>query len=225
MFFAFHHRMDKAILSDINTELIYSYRAVKDDLCQVIELLKEHKKKHSEDDSYYYKVRSLVELPTIVEIAARFIYLNKTCFNGLYRVNKKGIFNAAKGKYKNPNICDELVLCPANRALKKASLEVGDFSKLVTPSKGDFIYCDPPYHGCHDRYDKSGFTEEDHKKLRDCVKSWSAQGAKVLVSNSDTPFVRNLYAGFNIEKVTASRKVNSDASNRTGAIELLISNT
>ena len=141
----------------LNEELVIAYEVVKQNVDELIELLSVYEKKHKKDDGYYLRVRSR-EPATALDITARFIYLNKTCFNGLYRVNKKGKFNVPKGRYKNPAICDEARLQAASKALSKATIRVGDFDRVVHPGPSDFIYCDPPYDDCFTEYQAGGLT-------------------------------------------------------------------
>ena len=193
VFFALANRMDRAILSDTNAELLLTYSAVKDDVENLIDCLKGHAVKHKAKD-YYMSVRRQ-EPSERLEVAARFIYLNKTCFNGLYRVNKSGKFNVPKGKYDNPTICNEERLRAASKALAKATISLGDFGKTVQPEQDDFIYCDPPYDECFTNYQAGGFQKDDQKRLRGAVDRWVARGAQVMVSNSDTALIRRLYSG------------------------------
>lgn len=222
VFFALDSRIRNAYLSDVNSELIITYRMVQRRARLLIERLASHEKKHSRI-RYYYKVREQHSHKQAVDVAARFIYLNKTCFNGLYRVNKSGLFNVPKGSYKNPAICDEANLRAVSGVLRKASLLIRDFGKL-TPSDGDFVYCDPPYDGTFTAYDAGGFGEDDQHRLRDAVEHWRAAGAKVLLSNSDTPLIRRLYRAkhFKLHEVQAPRNINCKSNGRTPAAELLI---
>ncbi len=194
VFFTMANRIDRAILSDANEELILAYQAVKSQVDDLIDVLKEHKKKHLKDDGYYNHVRAQSPDATL-EIAARFLYLNKTCFNGLYRVNKQGKFNVPKGRYKNPDICNEDRLRAASKVLAKATLRVGDFEKVVKPGSDDFIYCDPPYDGCFTGYQAGGFSEDDQQRLRMASDSWVEKGADVMISNADTSLIRRMYRG------------------------------
>ena len=218
-------------LFDNNEELINAYRVVRDQVDALIGLLAEHKKKHSKD--YYYRVRRLdrenVDL-TDVERAARTIYLNKTCYNGLYRVNSKGQFNVPMGSYKNPRILYEEVLAAASVALQNVSLEVGDFRQLLTAAqKGDFIYFDPPYDplsktASFTSYTAGNFGDQDQRDLADVFTTLTEKGCFCMLSNSYTEFIRELYKSFKIEVVYAKRAVNSDANGRGNIKESLIIN-
>ena len=145
VFFSLDSRIRIAKLSDVNAELTLTYQVARNRLEQLVARLAEHEVEHT-DKEYYYRVRKAATSPDAVEVAARFIYLNKTCYNGLYRVNKAGRFNVPRGDYKNPTICDVDNLQAASEVLQKATLRHGDFGK-VEPGQGDFIYCDPPYDG------------------------------------------------------------------------------
>ena len=161
--------------------------------------------------------------------AARFIYLNRTCFNGLYRVNKKGMFNVPFGAYTNPTICDEENLRAVSEALRGTKIISANFeATLETAKRGDVVYCDPPYlpvsiTANFTTYTVGGFGLVDQTRLRDVAKALDARGVHVLLSNSDTPLVRKLYKGFRIEEVQAPRRVNSKAGKRGNVGELLIS--
>ena len=222
VFFSIAHRIDRAILSDTNEELIITYNTVKTQVENLIDHLYSHAKKHKEDD-YYLKVRE--QRPTSsVEIAARLIYLNKTCYNGLYRVNKSGKFNVPKGRYENPTICDDERLRAASFALSKSSIKLGDFQKIAYLSHDDFIYCDPPYDDCFTNYQADGFSSEDQERLKNAVDNWMRQGAKVMVSNSKTPLIQRLYRSnqYKIHTVEAPRNINSKASERGNVPEIII---
>ncbi len=225
VFFALaaENRFRRAVIGDANDDLMETYFAIQNDLDEVIRRLKAHAGKHSEE--YFYKVRA--QRGTYV--AARFIYLNRTCFNGLYRVNRKGEFNVPFGKYTNPTICDEENLRAVSEVLQSADLETDDFEATVTHAKPrDAVYFDPPYVPASETanftaYTAGGFGPETHERLRDVANRLIARGVHVLLSNSDTPFVRELYRGFKIEEVQAPRRVNSKGGKRGNVGELLIS--
>ena len=164
-----------------------------------------------------------------VEIAARFIYLNKTCFNGLWRVNSQGRFNVPMGSYKNPSICQAESLYACHQALAGVDVRLRDF-RDVRASAGDFVYFDPPYHpldgASFTSYAKHGFGEAEQVCLRDLCLELHRRGVRVMASNSDTAFVRALYAEdvFRVETVRAPRLVNRDADKRGDVNELLITN-
>lgn len=225
VFFALaaENRFRHAVLGDANDDLMETYFAIRNDLDEVVRRLKAHAGKHSEE--YFYKVRA----QRGVYVAARFIYLNKSCFNGLYRVNKKGEFNVPFGKYTNPTICDEENLRAVSEVLQSAELETDDFEKIVqTAKKGDVVYCDPPYCPASETanftaYTADGFGPDEQIRLRDVARTLIDRGVHVLLSNSDTPLVRKLYKGFRLEEVQAPRRVNSKGGKRGNVGELLIS--
>ena len=229
VFFTFAKRIERAILCDTNEDLMITYQVVKDSVESLIERLGEHERAHrrrkgkeyKDGKSYYYRVRS--DEPTdAVEVAARFIYLNKTCFNGLYRVNKAGRFNVPEGKYVKPDICNADRLRRASAALQRAQIVLGDFGRTVQPAAGDFIYCDPPYDGTFTGYQAAGFAHDSQRRLREAADTWTSEGATVLLSNADTPAMRSLYRAYAIEAVEAPRNINANAAGRGNAAELLI---
>ena len=154
-------------------------------------------------------------------MAARFIYLNKTCYNGLYRVNKSGRFNVPIGSYSNPAICDADNLLAASDVLKKAIIGSHPFGG-INPSVGDVVYCDPPYDNTFTGYTDHGFNESDQKELRDACVRWRDAGVHVIVSNSDTELIRSLYRDFRLVEVKAARNINCKANGRDKVPELLI---
>lgn len=172
-FFTFAKRIERVILGDTNEDLAITYQVVKTDVDALVERLSEHERAHrrregkryKDGKTYYYRVRDEEPLEPL-DVAARFIYLNKTCFNGLYRVNKSGKFNTPEGKYKNPDICNAERLRRASNALQRAQIVLGDFQK-TQPGPGDFIYCDPPYDGCFTGYQAAGFDDAaQHQRQR-----------------------------------------------------------
>lgn len=216
-----------AVLTDINPNLVNAYRCVRDNLEEVIVLLKVHQQNHSQD--YYYKVRQW-KCATKLEKAARLIYLNKTCFNGLYRENSKGEFNVPIGKYKNPKICNPELLRSVSAALHNAQINVRSFEDVLdyVSSADDFVYFDPPYHPLSPTsnftaYSRDSFSQNDQIRLKHVFAELAERGVKVMLSNSDCQFIRDLYKGFNINSITASRLINSNALKRGKKIsELLI---
>ena len=216
--------MEQAILSDANEELVIAFHVVKTNVDALILRLRAHALEHQQDKTYFTAVRKQ-KLRSDIEIAARFIYLNKTCFNGLYRVNKQGQFNVPKGDYKNPNICDEPRLQAANRALEIAKIRVGDFANVVKPGSDDFNYCDPPYDECFSNYQSGGFDNVDQQRLKKTADAWMKQGGRVIISNSKTPLIDKLYRGakYTKETINAHRYISSDASTRGTTPELVIS--
>ena len=220
-------RLGRAYLSDANPSLIDVYLALRDDVEAVIGVLREH----VYERAHYYRVRALdpanLSRP---ERAARVIYLNKTCYNGLYRENRKGQFNVPFGRYKNPTICDEPNLRAASRVLQGVDIGRRHFCTIVHYAQpGDFVYFDPPYHPLSatanfTAYDRSGFGPDDQRQLRDVFAALGERGARAMLSNSDTPFVRELYDGFAIDQVHVARAVNSKASGRGKVAEVIVRN-
>ncbi len=222
-------RFKRAVLGDANEELMNAYDIIARGPTLIVAALK----RHVYEEKYYYAVRAQIPRDMVNNIhrAARFIYLNRTCFNGLYRVNRQGKFNVPFGRYTNPRICDEENLIAAHVALRDVRFSSLDFQNTVlTAKKGDAVYFDCPYWPVSETsnftaYAVGGFGEEDQVRLRNVALKLSEKGVHVLLSNSDTPFVRKLYKGFKIEEVQAPRRVNSKASKRGNVGELLISGT
>lgn len=215
----------KAILSDINPGLINAYRCVRDCVESLILRLAEHRQQHSSE--HYYETRA--EVPaTSVEQAARFIYLNRTCFNGLYRENSSGAFNVPIGRYKKPLICDVEGLRAASSALQIAALMEQPFEMATAWAKGgDFLYFDPPYHPVSltsnfTGYSAGKFTALDQARLRVVVDQAEQRGCKILLSNSSCSFTRQLYADMLVEDIQAARSINSKAERRGLVKEILV---
>ncbi|MDM9380115.1 DNA adenine methylase [Chlorogloeopsis sp. ULAP01] len=217
-----------AILTDINAELITTYRCVQENVEELIIILKEHQRQHNRD--YYYHIRAN---PTQndLEQAARFIYLNKTCFNGLYRVNSQGKFNVPLGKYDNPKICQEHLLRLASTTLTTSKINQADFADVLkcATSKDDFVFFDPPYHPISNTsyftaYSRNCFSEKDQERLRDTCAELANRGVKVMVCNSNSEFIKKIYTeiGFNIHRIEAARSINSNTKKRGIIYELLI---
>lgn len=209
-----------AVLADINPELTNLYRTVASNPHEIISLLKEFQN----TQEFFYEVRSWDRESLSKEMqAARTLYLNKTCFNGLYRVNKKGEFNTPYGKYKNPNIVNESGILSASRVLQNVVFENLDYKQTLQKyaEPGDFIFLDPPYlpvgkYEDFKRYTKEGFYEEDHWELASEVKRLSELGCHVLLTNSNSPLVYDLYDEFDITVIQTKRHVNSKGDKRTG---------
>lgn len=222
-------RPKRVVLSDGNEELINTYIAVRDDVEGLIALLEGHRRRHSRP--HYYRVRA-TELSGLspTERAARLIYLNKTCYNGLYRVNAKGEFNVPMGSYKNPKIFDAENLRLASEALRGIDIQVRRFTDFVPSAKGgDFFYFDPPYHpisrtSSFTAYTPGAFGEEDQERLAEVYRALDGRGCRLMLSNSDCGFVRGLYKGFRIETVRARRAINSNGRGRGEVAELLVLN-
>lgn len=220
--------MMPAFLSDVNAELVGCYKAVRDDVEAVIRALGEH----VYESEHYYKVRAIDPASLSPDArAARTIYLNKTGFNGLYRVNRSGQFNVPFGRFKNPRFCDPKNLRACSRALRGVSLEHGDFSRVLEHAKeGDFVYFDPPYVPLSSTsrftsYIPGGFGEAEQRKLAAVFAELAARGVHVMLSNSDTELVRELYEGFEINVVHALRSVNAQGTGRQRISEVLVRGT
>ena len=217
----------RALLWDTNAELIDTFLAVRDEVNSLIDLLREHQKQHCE--SYYYEVRTQIP-QTRAARAARLIYLNKTGFNGLYRVNSRGIFNVPFGHRVNPTILNEPLLRAASVALAKTELHSRDFRTLSTVArKGDFIYLDPPYQplsktASFTSYTRGSFGENDQRDLANLYSELDRRGCLLMLSNSDTPLVRELYADFRVHCVSARRMINSDGKKRGPVSEVVVLN-
>ena len=221
-----------AILNDINQDLINTYRVIKENVSELITSLKKHKN----EEEYFYKIRSvdrnLDEFKTWsdVEKASRIIYLNRCCYNGLYRVNSKGYFNAPFGKYKNPKICNEENLKLVHKVLKDVKLMNTSFELCLNyAKKDDFIYFDPPYVPISESanftsYTKSSFKKEDQIKLFNVFKELDQKGCKLLLSNSYNEFILKLYKNYQINIVYAKRAINSNPDKRGEIKEILIIN-
>jgi DNA adenine methylase len=226
---------EKAVINDLNTQLIITYRAIKNDIDDLIRLLKEYQRKNSKD--FYYEKRNLDRDGASfaglgeTEKAARFIFLNKTCYNGLYRVNSRGFFNVPYGSYKNPSICDEPLLRQISLYLNANDISItnDDFENAVSSAdSGSFVYFDPPYHSPHKTgftgYQADGFGEHEQERLGNVFHAMTNRKVKCLLSNSDTEFIRRLYKDYEIIPVQAKRAINSDSSGRGFAGEVLVMN-
>jgi DNA adenine methylase len=223
----------KAILSDSNDELINVYKCVRDNIHDLIDVLEIHQANYYRyPKEYYYYIRDIYHPANNIENACRLLFLNKTCYNGLYRVNKSGSFNVPFGMYKNPVICNRKKLHDFSEILKRTDAEViCDYYEHVTQrcSSGDFVYLDPPYFPlsktCYFKdYTKDEFGCIEQKMLAKEFKRLSGIGCAVLLSNSKSPFITDLYKGFNIMTLSAIRPINCNASNRLRHQELLITN-
>lgn len=218
-----------ASLSDSNPDLIGAYQAVRDDVETLIMFLQAHAADHGEE--HYYCVRKSLKLfRSHTEKAAAFIYLNRTCFNGLHRVNSRGEFNVPMGRYVNPTICDADNLRACSLALKGADLTTWDFAHALSFVKpGETVYLDPPYVPTSEtadftRYSKANFLATDQERLANVFRQLDEGGARLVLSNADHPEVRRLYRGFAFKRVQARRSINSDASKRGAVGELIVTN-
>ncbi|MDD2531965.1 MAG: DNA adenine methylase [Candidatus Methanomethylophilaceae archaeon] len=230
---------EKAVINDLNDQLCLTYMAIKDNVTELIEMLKEHKSNNSKD--YYYELREKDRLPefesySVVEKAARLIYLNKTCYNGLYRVNSMGHFNTPHGRYQNPAIFDEEVLLAISKYLNSADITIRNMSfeqSVKDAEKGDFVYFDPPYDSpnCTNftGYQAGGFDHEKQTLLKDVMDDLTDRGVKCLMSNAATDFIIDTFKNntrnkFKIEIVRANRMIGSHLDSRGKVDEVLIRN-
>jgi len=229
----FNLQPKNAIINDYNEELINVYQVIKDNLDELITDLKKHKN----EVDYFYSIRSLDrngEFKTLsaVQRASRVIFLNKTCFNGLYRVNNAGEFNSPFGRYKNPNIVNEPTLKAVNKFLNNNNVEInsGDYSEILKQTdKKCFVYLDPPYHPISESsnftgYVQGGWNIYDQIDLKTACDELHKKGVKFLLSNSSADFIKDLYKDYKITIVKANRAINSNGADRGEVDEVLIRN-
>lgn len=227
----FELQPEQAYISDMNEELINLYSVVQDNVYELIKDLS----KHEVSKEYFLEIRNIDRTEQYTELsdverASRFIYLNRTCFNGMYRVNSQGQFNVPFGHYKNPRIIDENNLLNCSELLKKTEIKCADFSEILTKvKKGDLVYFDPPYVPLNETssftsYTKDGFDINMQFKLRDVCDELDNKGVKFMLSNSDTKLVNELYVNYEIKKVFASRQINANADGRGKITEVLVRN-
>lgn len=230
----FWKQPSKAIVNDINSDLIHMYEVIRDDVENLILELKKHKN----ESAYFYEIRDWdrdrekYDALSSIEKAARIIYLNKTCYNGLFRVNNAGEFNTPFGNYKNPNI----VNAPTLRAVSayflsaKITFSCCDYKEVLAKvPRGTFVYLDPPYDPVSDTakftgYSRGGFCRDDQIRLRDCCDALDRKGIKFMLSNSATDFIIEQYSAYHITVVKAKRAVNSDAARRGQVDEVVVRN-
>jgi DNA adenine methylase len=223
----FHLQPENSHLFDVNPRLIEVYEAVRDHVEDLIAVLKGHRN----EKDHFYAVRAQAENDlSPVERAARFIFLNKTCYNGLYRVNRQGQFNVPFGRYTNPKICDETGLRIASGALQAARLRVADFAILLDlVQAGDLIYFDPPYEplsatSSFTSYTSGGFSSEDQRRLAAVYRELDRRGCLLMLSNSSAPLIFELYQDYRVHKISARRAINSKPGGRGQIVELLVTN-
>jgi len=237
VFFSLHSQgklQGNVTLGDLNEELMKCYRVIRDEVEELIAILREHDA-HKMDKAYYYDIRDCdrngrIEGMTAAERAARTIFLNRTCYNGLYRVNKKGQFNVPYGRHKNPTVCDEENLRAVNQAFQGVELLTADFEDCVSRAReGDFVYLDPPYHPLSStahftNYTKEDFDEEEQERLGRVFRELDKRGCPIMLSNSDTELVRQEYQGYKHIPVMANRAISCKVSTRKAVSELVIVN-
>jgi DNA adenine methylase len=234
----FELQPQKAVINDSNKQLINCYEVIRDSLDELMEELSNDK--YSNSETSYYQMRDLdrstkkYEILSEVEKAARIIYLNKTCYNGLFRVNSQGQFNVPFGRYKNPIFLEDAVLRAVNKYLNSNNITLlnQDFEDAVKDAKrGDFVYFDPPYDPVSETasftgYDVNGFNRDQQKRLKKVFDALNKRGCKVMLSNSCTDFIMNLYKDYQdkLKKVRATRSINSNALKRGMVDEVLVLN-
>lgn len=236
----FHLRPEQAVITDRNIDLIATYRAVADDPMGVIRALATHSKAHCTE--HYYATRTKWNAISLAspaarqrdtwppaELAATLIYLNRTCYNGLWRVNRSGGFNVPMGRYKKPLICDAVGVQRASQALRQVQLRCCDYSVAIEDAqRGDLVYFDPPYDPTTPTanfvsYTAGAFGQADQRALAALVHTLAERGVSVVLSNSDTPLVRSLYRGMRIDRVRCGRAINCNSGRRGEADEVLVS--
>jgi DNA adenine methylase len=227
----FRRQPKRALIADVNPTLINVYEMVRDEVGAVIvHLEKLAARGHAKETYYAVRQRYNATKMDDDERAATFIYLNKTCFNGLHRVNRRGEFNVPAGRYKNPKILDAEALRAASVALADADIRNESFEGLLESARpGDFVYFDPPYAPVSETanftsYAQDGFGADMQVKLRDVYRVLDRRGCKLMLSNSDVPFIRQLYRGFEIDTVAAPRAVNCNARRRGKVSEVVVRN-
>lgn len=242
------YNIEEAYIFDINKDLINSYNAVKycvDELIYKLKMLEAEylKSTFEEREKMYYKIRSVYNLTPIeearpdIEKAALFIFLNRTCYNGLYRVNQQGLFNVPAGRYKKPTICDEDNLYAAHALLQRVKIFEADYRESIKYVKNNtFVYLDPPYRPLNDTsnftsYNKSDFDDREQIALAEFFERLDERGAKIMLSNSDPKnenpndeFFDELYRNYYIHRIQAKRMINSNSSRRGSINEILVTN-
>jgi DNA adenine methylase len=223
----FHLQHAPSHLYDLNPHLIEVYTVVRDDVESLISALTPHLNQRD----HFYAVRAQDPNTLMpVQRAARFIFLNKTCYNGLYRVNKGGQFNVPFGRNKNPTICNAQALRAASQALKQATLTIADFTRVLADAQaGDLVYLDPPYaplsHSAKfTSYTSNGFSTADQQRLAEVYQALHQRGCLLMQSNSNAPLIHELYKDFHIHNISARRAINSKANGRAPITEVLITN-
>lgn len=225
---------NKAVVNDINSELVNLYQVIKENVDELIDNLYTHKN----DEKHFYEVRELdrnkeeYNKLTPVERAGRLVFLNKTCYNGLFRVNRAGEFNTPFGNYRNPNFKNDITLRAVSKYFNKAKIDIlcTDFDEALRGiRKGSFVYFDPPYDpvsdsSCFTGYDKGGFNKNEQLRLKATCDRLNNKGVKFLLSNSATDFITELYKDYRIEPIKAKRSINSNPYKRGEVDEVLVMN-
>lgn len=230
----FHEQPKRAVINDSNRELINLYQVIKTDPEELIDDLR----RHQNEADYFYEIRGWdrdkikYQSLSAVQRASRIIYLNKTCYNGLFRVNRAGEFNSPFGRYKNPNIVNETTIRAVSHYLSQNHVQITNIDyemSLEQIGEGDFVYFDPPYDPVSDSanftgYTKGGFNRAEQERLRDVCDRLHNRGVRFLLSNSSTDFIKELYQVYSIIHIEANRAVNSKASGRGKVAEVLVKN-
>ena len=226
----FYLNPPKAVINDLNRELMDVYEVVKKDVEALMTALNKQQK-YVDDKEYFYKMRGKnPNRMKPINRAARTIFLNKTCFNGIYRVNAKGVFNVPFGDMNNPTLCERKNLLECSKALKNTEILSEDYKALLPRvGKGDFVYLDPPYvplsKTAHfTSYTRGGFGEEEQKELKEFCDDLDSKGARFLLNNSDTELVSNLYSSFKIAVIEARRSLAASGVSRKTAREVVVTN-
>ncbi len=222
-----------ARLADVNHMLISVYKAARGHPERMIASLEAHARQHARHGAdYYYAQRAMTALTAfdVVEVAARFVYLNKVCFNGLFRVNRRGEFNVPMGAYASPTVCDASAILAASRALRAASISRQPFDRSIAAAdRGDVVLCDPPYlplkAGAFTAYQDAPFGKAEHRALASALAEADERGVLVMAHNADVPLARELYpeSRWDVRRVMAARSVNSKGSGRGKVGELIVS--
>lgn len=230
----FHIQPKNVVINDSNGELINAYNVIKESSEELIEDLKKHKN----EEKYFYEIRGIdrkkekyLKLSNI-QRASRIIFLNKTCYNGLFRVNSSGEFNSPFGRYKNPNIVNDITIRAVGSYLSKNEIQIlnTDYEKTLSKIRmGGFVYLDPPYDpisdsSCFTGYTKNGFERTEQVRLKKVCDKLNDKGIKFLLSNSSTDFIRDLYKDYNIFSIKAKRAINSKGDGRGEITEVLVRN-
>lgn len=220
---------NNAVLNDFNEQLINMYVQTRDNYSSLKRQLNKLQKEHNDSTEHYNELRAefnkyLSKNTKSLRSAALFIYLNKAGYNGLYRLNSKGLFNTPSGKRKKVSLYDDNNLLAVSELLESATLLNGDFEDgLKRCKRGDFVFFDSPYYNTFDTYQAGGFSVEDHIRLANTYKRLSSKGVKCLLTNSDELFIKKLYCEFNIKTVDVKRMINCDGKNRVGK-EIIVTN-
>ena len=227
LFFSLAPKLNKVFLSDLNQELIKAFQAVKENPAKLIAILKVYESKNCE--KFFYQLRAKPFGETDISHAARFVYLNKTCFGGLYRENQYGKFNVPFGHYESPKIADHFTIAGCSKLLKNTEIAFQDFAS-IKPEAGDFIYFDPPYHGANSlvfsAYNKNGFGIQEHIRLKQFIADLTKKGVHVMLSGLDSDFMRELYKEneYKIYSFKTTHRISNAKSANSSRNELIITN-